>query len=127
LDLNVRDISYRIHFPKIIANTQIIIKTTQEIIPFSNKTKFGLMLNLFRNSHYIPNFSYKINGNALDKLPCLKNEIEYNLHYGKKMPLLQSFANILVNSASEYKIEILIYFSIIVFGIYWFLHAYGII
>ena len=128
LDLNVRDISYRIHFPKICANTQIIIKTTQEIIPFSNKTKYRFMLNLFRNSHYIPNFSYKINGNAFDELPCLKNETEYNLRYGKRMPLFQSLANILTNSA-EYRILIVFYIFIafcVLYSIYKFLLVYGI-
>lgn len=126
LDLNVRNISYRIHLPKISANTQIIIKTTQEIIPFSNKTKFGFMLNLFRNSHYIPNFSYKINGNAFDELPHLKNEIEHNMVYRKKMTLSQSLPYILQYNVKMFPFIILI-ITFVLYGIYIFLRKYGII
>lgn len=126
LDLNVRDISYRIHFPKICANTQIIIKTTQEIIPFSNKTKFGFMLNLLRNSHYIPNFSYKINGNAIDELPHLKNEIEHNMVYRKKMTLSQSLPYILQYNVKMFPFIISI-ITFVLYGIYILLRKYGII
>ena len=126
LELTVYYSGRSIKLPSTNAKTQIIIKTTQERISFSSNTNYQSVLRLFRNSCYIPNFSYELKGNYINELPYLKNEIEHNMVYRKKMTLSQSLPYILQYNVKMFPFIILI-ITFVLYGIYIFLRKYGII
>ena len=75
-------------------STFVVIKTVNGEIEFEEDSSakfsfcgYSFILNLLKISYYLPNFSYKFRGNAID----VKDDIDYFAIHGRRIPFIKKF------------------------------------